>query len=188
MLMYHPRRFCCKKISSSADKVKFDQMSPHCDPELEDSEPIFLHDTLAHDDASPYQVWLQRVQQLRIYYPDEHLLEFWTFPVTLTLTTTEQSNLFTWQSSSWLGAIKPNYLSRKNDQRFRWFIRKSSLVTWTLTLTLTLNTANQILRKTIWLMMMLRRTKFGSIRFSISEDSIWINVIDILNPWPWPLT
>ena len=34
------------------------QMSPHCDPELEDSKLVFLQDTLAHDVASPYQVWL----------------------------------------------------------------------------------------------------------------------------------
>ena len=95
----------CKKISSSADMVEtviFDQMSPHCDPELEDSKPIFLHDTLAHDIASPNQVWFQKVQQLRRYRPDEHSLEFLTFPVTLTWTTTEQSNLFTRQS------IKPS--------------------------------------------------------------------------------
>ena len=42
-------------------------MNPHCDPLLEDSNPIFLHDTLAHDDASPYQVWLQKIQQLGKY-------------------------------------------------------------------------------------------------------------------------
>ena len=77
--MYHPIKFGCKKISSSADMVEIvisDQMSPHCDPELEDSKPIFLHDTLAHDVASPYQVWLQKVQYLKIYRPDEHSLEF----------------------------------------------------------------------------------------------------------------
>ena len=59
--MYHPVKFGCKMISSSADIVEtviFDQMSPHCDPELENSKSIFLHDTLAHDVASPYQVWL----------------------------------------------------------------------------------------------------------------------------------
>ena len=56
--------------------VTFDQMSPHCDPELEDSKPIFLQDTLAPDVASPYQVWLQKVQQLRRYCQDEHSLEF----------------------------------------------------------------------------------------------------------------
>ena len=54
------------------ETVISDQMSPHCDPELEDSKSIFLHDTLAHDVASPDQVWLQKVQQLRRY----HSLEF----------------------------------------------------------------------------------------------------------------
>ena len=66
MMMYHPIKFGCKKINSSADMVATvisDYMSPHCDLELEDSKPIFLHDTLAHDDASPYQVWLQKVEQ-----------------------------------------------------------------------------------------------------------------------------
>ena len=75
--MYHPIKFGCKKISSSADmveKVIFDQISPHCDPELEDSKSVFLHDTLAHDVASPYQVWVQKVQHLRRYHPDEHSL------------------------------------------------------------------------------------------------------------------
>ena len=68
--MYHPINLGCKKISSSADMTEtviFDQMSPHCDPELEYTKPIFLYDTLAHDVASPYQVWLQKVQQLRRY-------------------------------------------------------------------------------------------------------------------------
>ena len=40
-------------------------MSPHRDLDLEDSKPIFLHDTLAHDDALQYHVWLQKIQQLR---------------------------------------------------------------------------------------------------------------------------
>ena len=51
-MMYHPIKFGCKKISSSA--VISDQMNPHGDPEHEDSKPIFMHDTLAHDVASPY--------------------------------------------------------------------------------------------------------------------------------------
>ena len=95
--MYHPIKFGCKKISSSADMVEtaiFDQMSPHCDPELEDSKPIFLHGSLVHDVALPYQVWLQKVQQQRRHHSDEHSLEFLTFSVTLTLTTTEQSIFF----------------------------------------------------------------------------------------------
>ena len=55
-----PSKFGCKKISSSTDKVEtviFDQMSPHCDPELEDRKPIFLQDILAHDVASQYNIW-----------------------------------------------------------------------------------------------------------------------------------
>ena len=78
-MMYHPIKFGCQKISSSADMVETvisDIISLHCDPELEDNKPIFLHDTLAPNDASQYQVWLQKVQQLRRHCLDEHLLEF----------------------------------------------------------------------------------------------------------------
>ena len=35
----------------------FDHMRPCCDLDLEDSKLFFPHDTLAHDAASPYQVW-----------------------------------------------------------------------------------------------------------------------------------
>ena len=54
--MYHPIKCGCKKTNNSVDVVEtliLDYMSPHNDPELEDSKLIFLHDTLAHDDASP---------------------------------------------------------------------------------------------------------------------------------------
>ena len=81
-------------------------MSPHCDPEREDRNKILLYDTLAHDVASPYQVCLQKVQQLRRYHPDEHSLDYWTSSVTST--TTEQSNLFTTQSTLWWCTIKPS--------------------------------------------------------------------------------
>ena len=73
-----PSKSGYRKISSSADMaetVTFNQMSPHCDPELEDSKLIFLH-ILAHDVASPYQVWLQKVQQQRRYHSDENSQEF----------------------------------------------------------------------------------------------------------------
>ena len=114
-MTYHQIKFGCKKINSSADIVETvisDQMSPHCDPELEESKPIFLYDTLAHDFASSYQVWLQKVQQLRRHCLDEHLLEFWTLSVTLTWTTTEQSNLFTRQSTLWWCTIKPSLVAK----------------------------------------------------------------------------
>ena len=102
MMMHNPIKYGWKKIISSVDVVKTvisDYISPHCDPELEDSKPIFLHDTLAHNDASPNQVWLQNIQQLRRYHQDQNLLQFLTFSVTLTLTTTANSIFFTRQSS-----------------------------------------------------------------------------------------
>ena len=114
MLMSYPIKFGCRKISSSADMVETvisDEMSPHCDPELQDIKLIFLHDTFGHNVASSYQVWL-KVQQLRRYHPDEHSLEFSTFSVTLTLTTTAQSNLFTRQSTLWWWAIKPSSVAK----------------------------------------------------------------------------
>ena len=65
MMMYHPIKFGCKRISSSVAMVETvisNYMSPHCDLELEDSKPVFMHNTLAHEDVTPYQVWLQKVQ------------------------------------------------------------------------------------------------------------------------------
>ena len=55
MMMYHPLKFDCKKIGSSVDMVEtvtFDYISPHYDLDFEDSKPIFVHNTLAHDGAS----------------------------------------------------------------------------------------------------------------------------------------
>ena len=110
-----PSKFNCKKISSSADIVEtviFNEMSPHCDHELENRKPVFLHGILAHDVALPYQVWLQKVQQQRRYQSDEHSLEFQTFSVTLNLTTTKKSNPFTRQSSLSQCAIKPSLVAK----------------------------------------------------------------------------
>ena len=79
MMMYHPIKFDCKKISSSVDMVEtviFDYTSPHCDLELEYHKPISLHGTVAHGDASPHQVLFQKFRQLKRYRPDEHSLEF----------------------------------------------------------------------------------------------------------------
>ena len=63
-LKYHPIRYGYKKISSSAgiaETVIIDYMSPHSDLDLEDNQSFHMTDTLTHDDASPYQVWLQKV-------------------------------------------------------------------------------------------------------------------------------
>ena len=70
-----PTKFACKRISSSVDMVETvisDFMKPHCKLDPEDSKPILLYDTLANDDASPYKVCLQKVQQFRRYHPNKH--------------------------------------------------------------------------------------------------------------------
>ena len=57
MTMYYSVKFGSKKSSTSIDMVEtviYDYTSHNCDHDLEDGKPIFSHDTLAHDDASPY--------------------------------------------------------------------------------------------------------------------------------------
>ena len=56
MTMYYQAKFGSKGASSSGgivETVIFRLYEPY-DPEFEDSQQIFLHDTPAHDDASPY--------------------------------------------------------------------------------------------------------------------------------------
>ena len=145
-------------------------------------------DILAHDDALTYQAWLWKVQQLRRFNPDERSLEFWTLPVTLTLTT--QSNPFFSQNNPTHDVVPSNQVQSQKDQQFRRYIRKSYFDYMTLTVTLTLKTANQSFWKVIWLMMMHRDTTFGSKRLSGSEDVIWTNIhwyFEVLL-WPWPWT
>ena len=63
MMMYHPIKFGYKKISSSVDTVEIAILHnaiPNCDLDLENTKPIFSNDTLTHDAASLYQVWLQK--------------------------------------------------------------------------------------------------------------------------------
>ena len=55
MMLYYQIKFVSKRTSSLEDIAEivlyFDYMKPHCKLDIEDSEPIFLHDTLAHDAA-----------------------------------------------------------------------------------------------------------------------------------------
>ena len=133
-MMYHPIKFGCKKISSSVDmaetvifayiwtftvtltmKIQTNLLARHSGPWWCITIPS----------------WLQTVKQMRRFHPDEHLLEFWTFPVTLTLTTTLQSNLFTRQ---WC-AIKPSTDAKgsavqKVYQKVKFWSNYSSLWPW----------------------------------------------------------
>ena len=51
------------KVQEIWKKVIFEDLSPHCDLDLnlEDRNPTFSYDTLGHDNASSYQVWLHTV-------------------------------------------------------------------------------------------------------------------------------
>ena len=63
MMLYYQTKFGCKQTSSLEDIVKqsyFHHISSHYDLDIEDSEQIFLHDTLPHDNTPPYQVWLKK--------------------------------------------------------------------------------------------------------------------------------
>ena len=73
------------------ETIIFDCVSPHCNLDLKVSKPTFLLDTLAHNIAWPYQVWLQKVQAFRRYCPDKH----WKFePLLWPWRSTQQSNIY----------------------------------------------------------------------------------------------
>ena len=156
-MMYHPIKFSCNKISSSAgliEKSCLIKWAVTVTLNLKTANksscmtlwPMMLH----HNSASPFQVWLQKVQQQRRrrYHPEEHLLEYWTFSVNLTLTTTEQSNLFTKQSSLWWCAIKPGLVAKKTSSSED-ILKSYSVIIWSFTVTLTFKSANQPFGKTI---------------------------------------
>ena len=54
MMLYYQTKFGCKQTSSLEDTTEtviFDYISSRCDLDIEHSEQIFLHDTLAYDTA-----------------------------------------------------------------------------------------------------------------------------------------
>ena len=65
-------------------------LNPSCALHLEDSDPIFSHDTMAYDDVPSNQVWLQKDQQFR-GYSISHILILLSLNVTLTLKLVNQS-------------------------------------------------------------------------------------------------
>ena len=68
-------------------------------------------------------------------------------------------------------------------------LKRHFLILVSITVALTLKTANQSFWKTIWLIMMHHHIKFGSKRYSVSEDIIWTHIHwhfgVLLWPWPW---
>ena len=67
MTIYHQTESGCIRIISSEDIMKqpyFSLYTP-CDLDHEDSNPAFVQDILAHDDAPPYHVRFQKVECFR---------------------------------------------------------------------------------------------------------------------------
>ena len=145
-------------------------MSPHYDLDLEDGKPMFLFETLAHDDTSPYQVWLQKVRQLRRCGQEENSIKFWTFAVTFTLSIAQQSNLFTRQASLWWCAINPKF-GCKRISSSEGVAESHILITWAFTVTLTWRREKQPFCMTLWLMMH-HHTMSGDKWISISKDIV----------------
>ena len=142
---------------------------------------MFLHYTKFG--YSRFSSW-RHIVQMSIHWNSELFRD-------LTFTTTEQSNLFTRQSTLWWCAVKPSSVAKGSAADIM-YQKSHSLIVSSFTVTLTLKTANQSFWKIIWLIMMHHHSKLGSKRFSISENIIWTNT-NIkwhfeLFLWYWPWT
>ena len=75
IMLYYQTKFGCKRTSSLEDIVeivKFDYISPHCDLDIDDREPVFfLSDNLPPDNTPQYQVWFKMVERFRRYCSDK---------------------------------------------------------------------------------------------------------------------
>ena len=89
-----PTKFGCKRVGNSEgtfdSHIIFLLHKPHCDLDHEVGTKIFVRNSPAHDDASSYQVWSQRLHWFRWDRPDKHSLTFWIFAVTFDLQHTIQ--------------------------------------------------------------------------------------------------
>ena len=115
---------------------------------------------------SLYHVWLQMVQQLRSFHPDEHSLKFGISAVTLTLNTTNLSNLSRRRSSlchQTKSGSKRSYQKVTIDYLHR---------------DLDLEDSNESL--SLRLIMIHHYTKFGNKRFRRSEVTVRKTLITIL--------
>ena len=61
------KQLCFRCFSSSY----FAYISPCCDLDIEDNEPIFVHDIMSHNKTAPYLIWLKMVKRCRKYHLDK---------------------------------------------------------------------------------------------------------------------
>ena len=180
-MLYHPIRFGCKKISSSVDmveKVISDYVSSHCDREPEDSKSVFLQ---WHSGSwwlitipclvtkgSAVEISSRRtftgILNFSCVFHLNHHKAIQSFHKTIQIVMMCHQTKFTWKR-----------ISSSEDRLESYILNVRSI-----TVTLTLMTANQSVWKTIWFIMMHYHTKFGSKRFKDSEDILTQKLTDIL--------
>ena len=69
IILHYQTKFGCKQTSSLENIVEIYYISTCCDLDIEDNEPIFVHNTLPPNNASQYQGRLKMVEQFRRYCP-----------------------------------------------------------------------------------------------------------------------
>ena len=174
MMIYHPTKHGCKKISSPidmAETVILDYMSLRYDPELEDSKQIFLawHSGTWWCIATPSLVtkgsaveeissrWkLTGILNLFCELDLDHNRAIHSFHETIQLTILYHQTKFSCKR-----------ISRSED-----ILQSHVLIIWSFTVTLILKTSNQSFWKKIWLIMMRHHTKLGCKRLSDSGGII----------------
>ena len=65
---------CCAVQKTSCRQTHTDILNIWCDLDLERSNPVFSHNTLAYNAVLSNQVWLQMDQQFRRYSRNSHIL------------------------------------------------------------------------------------------------------------------
>ena len=164
-------------------------MSSCSNLDLENSKSIFLHDTLTHNDASPYQGLITKGSAV------EEILSRYIFTGILNLfcDLDLDHNRAIQSFHKTIQLLMMCHQSKFSCKRISSSdnILKSHIFILSLTVTLILKTANQSFWKTIWLIMMHHHAKFGYTKqFSNSEKIIWtiIHWHCKMLLWPWPST
>ena len=184
LIRYYQTKFDNKRISSSEDiveRVIVDHMIHCCDLGLKTAKNFFLHDTLAHDATSQYQVWQQNVCWFRsIIWTN---IDIGPFAVTLTLIAVIQ--FFTEHSGLWCCITTPSLVTKCSVVQ-----KISSRQTFTdilnLCCDLDLECSNPVFHRTLQLMMLYYWNKFGCKWTSSLEDIVKTVIFWLCKPLLWP--
>ena len=145
-------------------------MSPDCD--LEHSKPIFFHDTLAHDGASPYTEF-----DYKKFSSCRDIIHMNSLNLSCDLDPDHNRAIQSFQKTIQLKMMCNHTKFRCNRIRSSENTLESHiLITGVFTVTLTLKKANQSFWQTHWFMMMHYHTIFGNKRFSSSKNIVQKNI------------